>query len=361
MALLRRKSDLFYVKKVAAEDEEPVLAAQRSCRANEKTGTVTIPAPAFVGVCRTHGVCRSGCRYDRMSYFENWLTPSTDRPGGESSMPTFIRLTLFLLAVVVLSNPIVRADEPAKPGSLVIVGGGEIPDRLRDRFMALAGGKTAKLVIIPTASRAADKREEGEGYLEPWRKYSPSRLTLLHTRSHEKANDPAFVKPIAEGTAVWLGGGDQGDLATAYRGTAVEHELKALLNRGGVIGGTSAGAAVMSDVMIEGGNPRAHVGHGFGFVTNAVIDQHFLKRSRINRLLGVISARPGLIGIGIDEGTAFLLQGDQWSVVGRSFVIACEVGKDGQPCRVESFGDGDHGTYHRTGLPTLAKLRGQGD
>jgi cyanophycinase len=296
-----------------------------------------------------------------MIFFENRLMRSTHRPAGESAMPTCIILTLFLLAVVVLSNPGVRADEPAQPGSLVIVGGGEIPGGLRDRFMALAGGKTAKLVIIPTASRAADKREEDEGYLEPWRKYSPTSLTLLHTRSHEKANDPAFVKPIAEGTAIWLGGGDQVKLVAAYRGTAVERELKALLNRGGVIGGTSAGAAVMSDVMIEGGNPRADVGHGFGFVTNAVIDQHFLKRSRVNRLLGVLSARPGLIGIGIDEGTAFVLQGDQWSVVGRSYVIACEVGKDGQPCRVESFGDGDHGTFPRTGLPTLARPRGQKD
>jgi len=227
--------------------------------------------------------------------------------------------------------------------------------------MALAGGNSAKLVIIPTASRSADPREEDEGYLKPWKKYSPASLNLLHTRSREKANDPAFVQPIAEATAVWLGGGDQVDLVAAYRGTAVERELKTLLNRGGVIGGTSAGAAVMSDVMIEGGNPRAEVGHGFGFVTNAVIDQHFLKRSRVNRLLGVLSDRPALIGIGIDEGTAFVLQGDQWSVVGRSYVIACEAGKDGKPCRVEAFGDGDRETYHRTGLPTLAVLRGQKD
>ncbi len=72
----------------------------------------------------------------------------------------------------------------------------------------------------------------------------------------------------------------------------------------------------------------------------------FSERSRVNRLLGVLAERPDLIGLGIDEGTAFILQGNEWSVVGRSYVIACEVDKTGRPVRFESFGDGDHGHYH---------------
>jgi cyanophycinase len=269
-------------------------------------------------------------------------------------MPLRLRSTLQFLVVFAILSPTAWTGEPAKPGALVIVGGGGIPDGVRDKFMALAGGKAAKLVIIPTASRSADRREEDEGYLSPWRKYAPAGLSLLHTRSHDRADDPAFVKPIVEATAVWLGGGDQVELVAAYRGTAVEREFKALLQRGGVIGGTSAGAAVMSDVMIKGGNPSADVGRGFGFVTNAVVDQHFLKRNRFNRLLGVLSDRPNLIGLGIDEGTAFILQGDEWSVAGRSYVVACEAARDGKPARVESFADGDHGVYNTTGLPTLA-------
>src|SRR4051794_4312467 len=177
-------------------------------------------------------------------------------------MPVFRPMFCVLTAVAILI-PAVRAMEPSKPGALVIVGGGRIPDGLRDKFMTLAGGKFARLVIIPTASRSADRKEEDRGYLEPWQKYSAARLTLLHTRSRDKANDAEFVRPIAEATAVWLAGGDQVDLVAAYRGTAVEREFKALLKRGGVIGGTSAGAAVMSDVMIEGGNPKAEVGRGF--------------------------------------------------------------------------------------------------
>jgi len=269
-------------------------------------------------------------------------------------MSTLVKLTVVALAVVAVLFPDVWADEPAKPGSLVIVGGGGIPEGVRDRFMALAGGKTAKLVIVPTASSSADTKDEEEGYLQPWRKYAPASLTLLHTRSRAKVDDPSFASPIAGATAVWFGGGDQVKLVAAYRGTAVEREFKSLLKRGGVIGGTSAGAAVMSDVMIEGSNPKAKVGHGFGFVANAVIDQHFLRRNRVNRLLGVLSERPHLIGIGIDEGTAFILQGDKWSVVGRSYVLACEVDEDGKPSRFASFGDGDHGTYHATGLPSLS-------
>ena len=276
-------------------------------------------------------------------------------------MTAVAKHTLSTIAFVAILIPSVRADDHRERGSLVIVGGGGIPDAVRDRFMALAGGKAARLVIIPTASSAADKKEDEEGYLEPWKKYAPAKMTLVHTRSREKANDEAFVSPIALATAVWFGGGDQVELVSPYRGTAVEREFKKLLERGGVIGGTSAGAAVMSDVMIEGGNPTAKVGRGFGFVTNAVCDQHFLRRNRINRLLGVLADRPHLIGLGIDEGTAFVLEGDRWSVVGRSYVVACELGKDGIPVRFETFGDGDHGTYNATGLPTRSIKRGATD
>ncbi len=186
-------------------------------------------------------------------------------------------------------------------------------------------------------------------------------MTLLHTRSRTTADDPAFARPIAEATAVWFSGGDQVKLVAPYLGTNVERELRSLLDRGGVIGGTSAGAAVMSEVMIEGGSPIAQVGRGFGFVTSAVCDQHFLKRSRINRLLGVLATRPHLIGIGIDEGTAFVLQADNWSVVGSSYVMGCEVGKDGKPVRFEIYSDGDHGKYPATGLPKRAGGRGATD
>src|SRR5206468_722813 len=103
-----------------------------------------------------------------------------------------------------------------------------------------------------------------------------------------------------EATAVWMGGGDQSRLAAAYRGTAVERELKNVLRRGGVIGGSSAGAAVMSSIMITGGNPEAQVDTGFGLLPGFVIDQHFHNRNRLARLRGVLAKNPEYLGLGID-------------------------------------------------------------
>ena len=259
-------------------------------------------------------------------------------------------LTLLLGAIL----PTAWGDEPTKKtGALVIVGGGGMPDPIRDRFVTLAGGKgAAKIVVIPTASALADDKAEEAGYLTPWRRYEPASLTFLHTRSRDRANEPGFAKAIDEATAVWFSGGDQSKLTAAYLDTEVDRAIRRLLARGGVVGGTSAGAAVMSALMIEGGDPQAAVGRGFGFETRAVVDQHFLARSRINRLLGVLADHPNLIGLGIDEGTALVIEGDRWSVVGKSYVLACEVGPDGKPTRFASFSDGDHGTFPPQGLPT---------
>jgi cyanophycinase len=256
-----------------------------------------------------------------------------------------------LLATFAFLIATIHAAEPAPKGSLVIVGGGGMPDGVRDKFMTLAGGKDARLVVIPTASEYADKPEELEGYLKPWRKYEPAALSLVHTRSRETANDPAFVKPIAEATAVWFSGGDQSRIIEAYRGTTAEKAFNDVRARGGVLGGTSAGAAIMSEVMITGGREKADLGRGFGFLPNAVVDQHFLARSRLNRLIGVVAEKPDLIGIGIDESTAFVVEGDRWSVVGDSFVLVIERGENGSPLRMESLRPGSKGTLPASGEP----------
>lgn len=257
-----------------------------------------------------------------------------------------------LIALCLLSLlPAARADGPARKGSLVIVGGGGMPDAVRDRFVELAGGKAARLVIIPTASAAADDPAEAEGFLLPWRKYEPAALARLHTRSRSEADDPAFARALDGATGVWFSGGDQTKLTAAYLDTATHRAIRAVLDRGGVVGGTSAGAAVMSDVMIEGGNPKAQVGRGFGFVANAVVDQHFLKRDRMNRLLGVLADRPGLVGIGIDESTALIVEGDRWGVLGRSFILAARLDRDGRPPRFVTMGDGARGVFDKSGLP----------
>ena len=217
-----------------------------------------------------------------------------------------------------------------------------MPKDVRDEFVKLSGGERAKLVVIPTASAAATvSGAEAEKLLEPWKKYKLDSLTLLHTLDRKKADDATFVQPLTQATGVWFGGGDQSRLTEAYRGTLVEKELHKLLGRKGVIGGTSAGAAVMGDVMITGGNPVAKVGKGFGFLTHAVVDQHFLKRDRTARLVGVLAQHPGLFGIGIDEGTAAIIHGRALAVAGKSLVVLCLSEGAGRKASQQNLKTGD--------------------
>ena len=123
-----------------------------------------------------------------------------------------------------------------------------------------------------------------------------------------------------------------------------------MLGRGGVIGGTSAGAAIMSRVMITGGQDKATVGTGFGFLPGAVVDQHASERSRINRLLGVLADHPDLVGVAVDESTALVVRQGRWQVMGDSYVVACRSPGGGQPVRIDVFHDGDRGAS-RTGSP----------
>lgn len=210
-----------------------------------------------------------------------------------------------------------------KGGALLICGGGKLPDEVRKRFLDLAGGRRARIVVIPTAHAAADKPDADQIYVQPWRDLGASNITMLHTRSRETADSPEFAKAIREATGVWISGGRQLSLAEAYGGTRVERELKALLDRGGVVAGTSAGAAIMTRVMIEGGRTDVSIGRGFDLLADAIVDQHFLKRKRLDRLMSVLGKYPQLLGFGIDEGTALLVRSNHVTVLGESYVVAC--------------------------------------
>ena len=169
-----------------------------------------------------------------------------------------------------------RTEKPARiaAGALVICGGGGLPESVRREFVRLAGGPKAKIVVIPTASSDADgPAAEVAEFLEPWNKRGVASAVLLHTRSRAKADDPAFSRPLEDATGVWFSGGDQSRVTEVYLGTAVERALHAVLGRGGVIGGTSAGAAIMSRVMITGGREKATVGTGFGFLPGTVVQR----------------------------------------------------------------------------------------
>lgn len=274
------------------------------------------------------------------------------------------------LLIVILSQLIFRGDGRAAGasegsgsagglrGALVICGGGGLPDAARRKFVELAGGPKARIVVIPTASEDADADVRGPGlaeyYIEPWTKCGAGSVTVLHTRSRSKADDLAFAKPLEDATGVWFGGGDQSRVTEAYLGTAVEKALWTVLDRGGVLGGTSAGAAIMSRVMITGGQEKATVGTGFGFLPGAVVDQHALRRNRVNRLLGVLADHPGISGIAIDEATALVVRRDRWQVIGKSYVVLCRPATRESPARFDVLNDGDEGK-----LETLIPVPGR--
>ncbi|MBY0513772.1 MAG: cyanophycinase, partial [Gemmataceae bacterium] len=193
----------------------------------------------------------------------------------------------------------------------------------------------AKIVVIPTASADADDPNKAESFTKEWAEAKPASVVVLHTRDRKTADGPSFAAPLTTATAVWFPGGDQTRIVQAYRGTLVETELKKLHARGGVIGGTSAGAAVMSDVMIEGGTDTARVGPGLGFLPGFIVDQHFVARKRQPRLEGAVAAHPGYVGLGIDENTAVVLTGRSGKVVGDSTVTVCLAKGAGRPALAE--------------------------
>jgi cyanophycinase len=264
-------------------------------------------------------------RFDGNRVRASLSPPSTELRAWRPIATSLAGVVLGLIPATAIAEPNIVAPPPRAAvkevaGTLMIVGGGKLPDAVRNRFVELAGGKKGRLVLIPTASGAAEQVQRSFNY---WKAQELASVTMLDTLDAKTANDPLFVKPLTEATAAWLGGGDQSRLANAYRGTAVERELRRLLARGGVVGGTSAGAAVMSSVMITGGNPQARVGVGFGLLPDVVVDQHFENRKRQKRLLGVLTEHPSFLGLGIDEQTAVVVRGHTFTVVGNANVLLC--------------------------------------
>jgi cyanophycinase len=225
-------------------------------------------------------------------------------------------------------------------GALVIAGGGGLPDAVFEEFIKLAGSADSHIVVIPTASTRADSGDSSDT-IEIWKQRGASTVAVLHTRDRDVANKNEFIAPLKKATGVWFGGGSQSRITDVYLGTAVEGELWLLLKRGGVIGGSSAGAAIMTEVMIAGGNPIARTTKGFGFLPGAVADQHFLRRNRVNRLIGVLQDHPGLVGFGIDEGTAIVVTGSRVRAVGRSYVTVLVSASQQHALYVKMLEDGE--------------------
>lgn len=243
---------------------------------------------------------------------------------------TIARFTFAI--TLVLSAPLAAQ---AGRGSLVVVGGGTQPETLVDEFVKLAGGPgKARIFVMAQASVSGER--SGESKAADLRKRGASATSLWFNR--EQADKDSLVRLIDSATGIWFGGGDQNKLTAVIRGTKLERAIRARWEKGAVIGGTSAGAAVLSTPMITGselGTRRdttqdwtriekgsVQVDSGFAFITNAVIDQHFVRRKRTNRLLSLVLATPPHLGAGIDEGTAIIVEpSGRWRIMGASVVI----------------------------------------
>lgn len=227
-------------------------------------------------------------------------------------------------AAVAQQAPSAPVVGPAR-GSLVIVGGAMQSPEIYKRFIDLAGGPDAPLVMVPTAGGEAEYDAFYQG-LTAWREAGARNLTVLHTTDPKVADTDAFIEPLRTAAGVFFFGGRQWRLVDAYGGTRAEAAFRAVLDRGGVIGGSSAGASIQGSFLVRGdtaGNEVMMGSHqrGFAYLRNVGIDQHVLRRNRHFDLVEVVEAHPELLGLGIDENTALVVRGDQAEVIGASYVL----------------------------------------
>ena len=243
------------------------------------------------------------------------------------------------IAALLLALPLAVLAGPK--GHLFIVGGGDWAEGMMDRFVDLAlRSGTGRIIILPMASSVPEESAAEEA--EVFRKLGAKDI-VTHILTREQALRPESAALLDGAGGVFFSGGDQARLTAVLLDTPVHARLLDLYEQGAVIGGTSAGAAVMSEVMITGDEVRkVEAGHewetlqaanvitvrGFGFVKRAVIDQHFVTRKRHNRLISVLAEHPDLLGIAIDESTAVLVRPDEsFEVVGAKQVVVYDPGR----------------------------------
>jgi cyanophycinase len=258
-----------------------------------------------------------------------------------------LRKSAFFVSVIVVLTamsiaPACSRAIPAGPkGHLFIVGGGDRDEPLMRRFVELAKGfGTGRIVVFTMASGVP--LEVGPELVAEFRKYGVQDV-VYYQLTRDEAMKAASAKILDGVSAIWFSGGDQARLTAALLDTPIHTRMREFYAAGGLLGGTSAGAAVMSEVMITGDEKRTTDEdlnwqtveadnvvrvRGFGFVKNVIIDQHFLIRRRQNRLISLVLENPALLGAGIDESTAILVRPDgKWEVLGESQVYVVDARK----------------------------------
>lgn len=248
-------------------------------------------------------------------------------------------------------------------GHLVIIGGVHTKETSK-KFIELAGGENARIIIIPNAG--SNPVYNSELHKKEFEELGAKADYLLFTR--ETADADSNLKKMEWANAVYFLGGDQSDLTRDMLGTKLLQKVYDIYNNGGVIGGSSAGAAVQSEIMITGNEllnkdsssafvsiqkGNIETAKGFGFIKSAIIDQHFLKRKRHNRLITLMCEHPNLLGIAIDEATAVVVYPDDtFEVIGNNQVLVYD------PTEAKNIREDKNGNLGTTGMKMHLLING---
>jgi cyanophycinase len=258
-----------------------------------------------------------------------------------------------ILAVALLSallswlTPAAADDKPARPrlrpsgidGALVLCGDGKVADGAARRFVELAGAAKAHLVVLATGDGPADKETTAKR-LRPWQDRQPASVSLLQTGSRKTAAEAGFVTPLREATGVWLEEDSPARFTEIYGGTAVAKELRALLQRGGVVGGSGAASRLCGRLTPAEGKDAKTV-TGLDLLPGTVVDTLSPEADGNRRLFSVLDRDPALLGLALDRGTALVVRGRQVRVLGEGAVTVCLAGATGRPPRTVEVKAGD--------------------
>jgi cyanophycinase len=248
-------------------------------------------------------------------------------------------------------------------GTVLVVGGGLLGTDIRRAFIDAAGGPDAPIVVVPTAGGAAVYSQDDRS-AEAWRSAGAHNVLVLHTTDRAVANSDSFIAPLARARGVWFGGGRQFHLVDSYLGTRTEAAFHGVLARGGVVGGSSAGATILGDFLVRGApsnnnrimdDPRYE--KGFAFLRGVAIDQHVVARERLPDLQdSIVPRHPGLFPMSEDEGTAWLVRGDTAVIIGagQAFAYQAATHDPGKPFVTLHPGD-------EFNLATRTVMRGASD
>ncbi|MBD3880223.1 cyanophycinase [Phormidium tenue FACHB-886] len=221
---------------------------------------------------------------------------------------------------------------PDPKGMLVIIGGAEDRDgdcHILREFIRLAGGRRARIVVLTAAT--SEPEEAGYTYIDLFEELGAADVRVADTRDRRDANRIDAIRAIGRATGIFFTGGDQTRIVESIKGTILEDAIEKRYAEGIVIGGTSAGAAIMSESMIARGNsntsPHSNtvtLERGMGFLRGVVLDQHFAERGRLGRLMAALLLDQAVLGIGIDENTAIVVQDGEFRVLGEGAVTVID-------------------------------------